>query len=187
MSICQKCGYELGIEEEVCSKCGTKIINPSSQIQLKNDYSSLKNAEIPKANGWGEITQSRGAIIAVIVIALFIDVLNFISLATGSAKWNSIYFGAFLWDIICTIYMLRGKRWARTLMLIRVIIGLVIWSAVSLINNDYFSVFLQIAISVPLILLLTGHTTKLRLWGSVTLFIILFLAAFVLSGLYSQV
>jgi hypothetical protein len=176
MVICTKCGNVLTADERICTKCGTIILASGTSGQgINSSAGTLGTVEGHPDQGWGEISQSHGAVIAAAVIILFNALLSIITSFSGDAGSPGLFIGSFIFDIILSINILRGKHWARTWMLIRAVLGFIIWFIVSLAMKDYASAIIQVGYFTSIILLLTGHTTRLRLWGSVALFIVLFL------------
>ena len=76
-------------------------------------------------------------------------------------------------DLFLAINLLRGKHWAKTWMLIRVILGLLVWGVIALLQKDFGGLVIQVGYCGALLLLLTGTSTRFRLAGSIACFLLL--------------
>jgi hypothetical protein len=179
MSFCIKCGNKIRETDTFCAKCGAEI-----ERHISNDQETYNNTEVEQRNqtndevrGFREIDQSRAAVSVAAGIILFVGFLAVISLASDAVD-PVLTLVSVVFDIFLSIFMLVGKHWARTWILIRAILGLVVFSAIFTLSNDYSSLFMQIGFCVPVIILLTGTSTQFRIWGSVILFIILYFVGY---------
>jgi hypothetical protein len=123
--------------------------------------------------GHGELSQSFSAIVTAIVILFSVDLLNILVLFLGNNKEQS-FPNRFQWfsiviDVILGIYILKGKKWARDWMLIRSILGIVVWGGLLLYRGEIPTLIMNTGVLVALILLLTGTSNRIRTVGSIVL------------------
>lgn len=183
MPFCPKCGNSVNDTESFCQKCGTELVLHNAADQEKAVNAEAKpGVETSDKGRIREISQSRAAISTAVGIILFVDLFAVISLASEGAERPGLIFGSIFFDIFLGIFLLLGKSWARTWMLVRTIIGLVVLSLIYAVSNDFGSVFIQVGFCVAVILLLTGTSTRPRIWGSIALFIVLFLVGIFYSA-----
>jgi hypothetical protein len=147
----------------------------------------IQLAAEPKNNkGYGELKQSRAAIIAAVIVLFIVHVLDIISIflinnnqQTGVFPKESQIIGASLIDIFLSIHLLRGKRWARTWMLVRLTAGIILWGIILIAQKDYGGLFVNTGILIALIILLTGRSTRIRTTLGVTVSIVAFIGGVV--------
>jgi hypothetical protein len=161
--------------DKFCYKCGTELTLNSltNQETVSKTEATERNEGSDKGRGWREISQSRAALLTAIGIALFVDLLMIIGWASDGVGRPGQVFGSVIVDIFLGIFLLIGKRWARTWMLFRSIVGLIVGSIIYTLVNDFAALFVQIGFCVAVILLLTGTSTRLRIWVSIALFVVL--------------
>jgi len=183
MPFCPKCGNEVMDTDEFCSKCGTELTlhSPTNQEMVSKTEVPEHSESSDKERGRREISQSRAAVLTAVGIIFFADLLAIIFLASGGIDRPGLVLGSTFFDIFLGIFILKGKGWARTWMLVRLIVGLVVFSIVYTLANDFASVLVQIGFCVAVILLLTGTSTRFRLIGSVALFVVATLVGMIWS------
>ncbi len=135
-----------------------------------------------------EFSQSRTAIIIAIGIIFVLDLLNIILTALPGEIPDGAYLSspfalafAVIFDIFLCINILRGKNWARIWMLVRIVVGMVIFGGITLIQGNIGEVTITIGLSLTLILLLTGTSTRLRIIGSIVLAVLAILGGLILT------
>ena len=185
MSYCSKCGNKVSDSDIYCYKCGISLVRDVSNNQQPDTVPEPIKETITLGQGNEEtklkkrgIRQSQGALVAVAAIIFTGDLLALISLMLGFIEFNPLDAWAFILDIFLGIFLLLGKKWARNWMLVRFIIGLIIWSLIYAVTGSFAEFLGQVGYCVAGILLLTGRSTALRIWGSVILYLFLFGAGF---------
>lgn len=140
-----------------------------------------QDEEMGRAKGWRELSQSRVAVWSAvgIIFAVNIYIIAFSLLAHEMPQAQ--VFGTTInlivpiaIDLFLGINLLRGKRWARTWMLIRLVLGLLIWGIIALIQQDFGGLVMQAGVCGALLLLLTGTSTRIRVVGGVAFFLAFF-------------
>jgi hypothetical protein len=183
MPFCSNCGKEVLNVAKFCYACGADLTTNPPVNPDTNNKTPQSSAVVPlqKKQGFGQINQSRAAVYTAIGIIFLIDILSIVSLITEGADRPGTLIGTIIFDVLLGIFLFIGKKWSRTWMLIRSVIGLVVWSIVYTANGDFSSVIIQIGYCVSVILLLTGRSTGLRIGGSIALFLISFLISMFLT------
>ena len=136
--------------------------------------------ETTKEEGYGELSQSRDAVWTAVGIIFFIDLLNIVLSIIFSVIVALDIVPAVI-DLYLGINLLRGKRSARTWMLIRVVLGLLVWGILAIFQKDFGGLIMQAGFCGAILLLLTGISTRNRILGGIALFVIPFIAGLVLS------
>ena len=136
--------------------------------------------ETTKEEGYGELSQSRDAVWTAVGIIFFIDLLNIVlSIIFSVIVAQDII--PIVIDLYLGINLLRGKRSARTWMLIRVVLGLLVWGILAIFQKDFGGLIMQVGFCGAILVLLTGISTRNRILGGIALFVIPFIAGLVLS------
>ena len=146
-------------------------------LRGKKVFATISSAQ----KGWRELSQSRAAVWAVVGIIFFnaivviVDAVIYREMPRAQVFGTNVSMvGAFAVDLFLAINLLRGKHWARTWMLIRLILGLLAWGVIDIIQADFGSLILQIGYCGALLLLITGTSTTKRMAGSIALYIVLY-------------
>lgn len=141
----------------------------------KPDYNNVHNTDSRR----NQLSQSRSAVLSFVIILFVIYLLSIIgTIIAGEAAESGFFIStpilifSFILDVFLSINLLRGKKWARTWLLIRLFLGTIVFGGLSLFQGDYGSLILNTGVNLALILLLTGISTRLRIVGSVSLAII---------------
>ena len=127
---------------------------------------------------YGQLSQRRSAILSAVIIIFILDLLVILSLVLVGETSEvqvprpSLLISSIVIDLFLGINLLRGKSWARTWMLIRLVGGIILWGGFLVVQGDFGSVILNTGVLLALILLLTGVSTRLRLVGSVALAVV---------------
>lgn len=152
----------------------------SSEIKNNEEGNNVKRH--------GELSQGHSAVLAAVIIIFIIDLLGiiftfFAGEEPGTRVFPSNYHLAFsvIIDIFLGINLLRGRRWARTWMLVRLVLGIVVWGIVFAVQGDSGSLLLNTGVLIALILLLTGTSTRLRLAGGILFAVVAFIGGMILS------
>lgn len=136
--------------------------------------------ETTKEEGYGELSQSRDAVWTAVGIIFFIDLLNIV-LSIIFSVIVALDIVPIVIDLYLGINLLRGKRSARTWMLIRVVLGLLVWGILAIFQKDFGGLIMQVGFCGAILVLLTGISTRNRILGGIALFVIPFIAGLVLS------
>jgi hypothetical protein len=137
--------------------------------------------------GYIEFSQSRSAIFIALSIILLLDLIGIIvtlTEASSDATFFSSPFtlvGSIILDIFLGVKILQGKNWARMWMLIRIVAGMVIFGGIALIQGNFGELTITTGLSLTLILLLTGTSTRLRIAGSIVLGALAILGGIILT------
>ena len=134
-----------------------------------------------RERGWGDLDQSGAAVWTAAGIIIAVDLLTIgLAIAAREAPSEEVA-GALVSqvpqiaiDLFLAVNLLRGKRWARTVTLVRVVLGLLVWGALYGIEQDFTSLVMQAGFYGALILLLTGTSTRNRIGGAVALLSVTF-------------
>lgn len=148
--------------------------NPSGQPSFNPVEREIILGVNPNKGGFGEFSQSRTAIITAVVIIFITDLFSIISLQLfseiggGTPSTPSILASTAI-DIFLGIHILRGKRWAKTWMVVRMIAGIVVWGIVYTVQNDFASVILNTGVLMAIVLLLTLPSKRITILGGIVL------------------
>ena len=141
----------------------------------KPDYNNVHNTDSRR----NQLSQSRSAVLSFVIILFVIYLLSIIvTIIAGEAAESGFFIStpilmfSFMLDVFLSINLLRGKKWARTWLLIRLFLGTIVFGGLSLFQGDYGSLILNTGVNLALILLLTGVSTRPRIIGSVSLAIV---------------
>ena len=137
--------------------------------------------------GRGELSQSRSAVWSAVALILFVDVLYVVLWMTSLVSLDGKAIVPMAIDLLLGIALLRGRRGARIWMLIRVVLGLVVFGIMWGIQGDYSSVAMQAGYSLAIIVLLTGSGTRARIASGVTVFVVGAVASVVMVAAPSSV
>ena len=145
----------------------------------------LDNSDEKINKGYGQLSQSRSAILSAVVIIFILDILALISIIFPEEDLETrvilrTVMSAVL-DLFLGINLLRGKNWARTWMLVRLVGGIVIFGVASAIQSDFGTLLINTGVLLALILLLTGTSTRLRITGGIALAVIAFIIGMIIS------
>lgn len=150
---------------------------PVGDLQAKGD------AEGSTRIGFGQLSQNRSAILSAVAILLIVDLLDIIftllwgeGLETRLLPTSSQLFISAVIDVFLAINLLRGKTWARAWMLVRLVLGIVVWGGIFAIQRDFGSVLMNTGVLLSLIVLLTGTSNRFRTAGGIAL------ATFAITG-----
>jgi len=156
-----------------------------------NEFRKLlekRAAEIEQRKQYGQLSQGRSAIVSAVIILFIVDVLAVLLLvwvrgtsATYVFRITDPAILSIAIDLFLGINLLRGKSWARTWMLIRVVVGLLIFGGMAMAQQDYPTLVIQGGYCVALLILLTGITTRFRLTSGISLFVVSFVTGLVLA------
>jgi hypothetical protein len=123
-----------------------------------------------------QIFQSSSAIIAsvVIIAASYFFAILFSALpgVESQAPIQFLIFPSAIIDLFICINLLSGKYWARTWMLVRLIVGCILWGGIYSLQGNLGGLILALGEAIPPILLLTGISTRVRVIGSISLAIV---------------
>lgn len=144
------------------------------------------STENDKPSGYGELKQSKAAVWSAVIIIILNDISTVVSylIAPDSSDitiFDNPFLSGFsiLIDIYLVVNLLRGKSWARRWMLIRIVIGFIVFGIVYLVGGDYPSLVIIAGGYSALILLLTGTGTLKRIVASVMLLVGTLIGGFV--------
>jgi len=129
--------------------------------------------EMTKEEGYGELSQSRVAVWSAVGIIFFIDLLNIVLSIISSVMLDAADIIPIVIDLYLGINLLRGKRSARKWMLIRAVLGLLVWGIMAIFQQDYTSLIMQAGFCGAIIILLTGISTRNRIVGGIACFLVL--------------
>jgi tetratricopeptide (TPR) repeat protein len=132
------------------------------------DFSSSDKPETDRAR--------RVAWRAAGVLTLLNSLLNVIAMVVAPEKISLItLIPATVVDIILAVALWRDKKWARDWMIFRLIVGMILWSAVNYRSGGWVSVVATILLIGPLLLILLGRPRNRRTVVGVVLFSLVFL------------
>ena len=163
---CPKCSAENLSWQERCQSCGARL---------------HEEDEVSNMLHWGELAQSRVAVWTAVGIIFFIDLLNIVLSIILSIMPGALEISSIVIDLYLGINLLRGKRWARKWMLIRVVLGLLVWGILAIFQKDFGGLIMQAGFCGAILLLLTGISTRNRILEGIALFVIFFITGLVLS------
>jgi hypothetical protein len=160
----------------------------SNQEPLNQESGSLETMELVNKKRFGQLSQSRSAILSTVIILFIVDLFGLVSIfSTGTATdvksfpsgYQIILSTAI--DVFLGINLLRGKSWARAWMLVRSIAGIVVWGIVYTIQGEYGSLILNTGVLWALIILLTGYTNLFRIVAGIALAVITVISGMIVS------
>ncbi len=129
--------------------------------------------EMTKEEGYGELSQSRVAVWSAVGVIFFIDLLNIVLSIISSVMLDAADIIPIVIDLYLGINLLRGKRSARKWLLIRVVLGLLVWGIMAIFQQDYVGLIMQAGFCGAIIILLTGISTRNRIVGGIACFLVL--------------
>lgn len=181
MPFCHKCGSEVKDTDSICSTCGADLSDKQMDNNIVSGSPSVQPDELDLnvRRSW-EITQSRGAIWAALGILLFVDILTVVLWALEGVDRPNLVIGSIVIDVFLGIFLLLGKNWARVWMLVRIVLGLLVWGGVYIFQGDYGGLLLNTGVLVALLILLTGNSTQFRIVGSIILAAVAFIGGIVI-------
>ena len=147
----------------------------------KQDGPIIGDGEKNEVEGYGDLSQSRAAIWCAVGIIFLVDVLNIVLTFVLDASTDVYVIASTVIDVLLGVNLLRGKRWARTWILIRVVLGLLVFGGMAIAQQDYGALVIQAGYCGALLILLTGITTRIRLSSGVTLFVVSLIAGMILA------
>lgn len=174
---CRRCGQEHNTKEVFCPYCGEPT--GASGAGLHQTSFEIKDSALSGQQTDWEIAQTPGTvwtsallIVAFDLLAIFSDIFVgdptreiFPELGLGLPAILAI-------DIFLGINLLRGKPWARTLLLIRLWLGLLVWSIFLVFIGHIGESVVQAGVSIGLLLFLTGFSSAGRTaWGLAFIFV----------------
>jgi len=134
-----------------------------------------------EVEGYGDLSQSRAAIWCAVGIIFLVDVLNIVLMLVLDASMDVYVITSTFIDILLGVNLLRGKRWARTWILIRVVLGLLVFGGMAIAQQDYGALVIQAGYCGAFLILLTGITTRTKITSGVTLFVVSLIAGMILA------
>jgi hypothetical protein len=159
----------------------------SSRQELNSSTEVSQVTALPPRKSFGQLSQGRSAIVSAVIIMLITDLFGLLStflvdnLETSAFLTSVQVVISTIIDVFLAINILRGKSWARTWMLIRFAIGIVLWGIVFVVQGDLASLIINTGILLALIILLTGTSTRFRLIGGIALAIVALIGGLVFS------
>lgn len=146
--------------------------------------------ETTKEEGYGELSQSRTAVWIAVGIIFLVNIANIVFSVLARETPHAEVFGTnvslvvpIAIDLFLGINLLRGKQWARKWMLVRVVLGLLVWGIITILEKDFGGLVMQVGFCGALVLLLTGTSIHIRLAGSVGLFVLSFVGGLVWAAI----
>lgn len=146
----------------------------ASGLQMKGEKVSEEK------EGWGELDQSRGAVWIAVGIIFLVNIANIVFSILARETPHAEVFGTnvslivpIAIDLFLGINLLRGKQWARKWMLVRVVLGLVVWGIITIIEKDFGGLVMQAGFCGAIIILLTGISARNRILGGIACFVLL--------------
>jgi predicted Zn finger-like uncharacterized protein len=194
---CPKCG-SINIMGDECLDCGifiSKYIKLQQQATEKQQQKSMSipaesssqlSAQTPLLEtksylGSGsEIFQSRAAIICAALLLFITAMLNLVG-AEGDTESISAVIVPSVIDIGIAFGLLMNAKTARDWALIRAVLGMLVWGGIALYHTDYTLLFAQIAVSISIIVLLTGLGSTIRIAAGIGIYAIGILAVFIME------
>lgn len=171
---------------------GKEMTNEDPSKQNMNILQDThQEPDLPEGIGNKQITQSRGAIITAVVVLLLIDILgivltfipgNELETETYSGNYRNIF--SFIVDLFLGINILNGKRWAKTILLIRLTIGVIIWGIISIATSDFGTLILNTGVILAIILLLTGNSSRIRISTGIAITIVAIISGIMVALLF---
>jgi len=137
--------------------------------------------EVEQRRAYGELSQSRAAIWVAVGIIFLVDTFAIVLTFALDASMDVFTIASTAIDVLLGIGLLMGKSWARTWMLIRVVLGLLIFGGMAIYQQDYGTATIQGGYCVALLILLTGTGTRTRITSGITLFVVSFVTGMVLA------
>jgi len=171
-------------EEVACTECGT--VQPADRKACENCYFPLARRPVPVqdaeeapdpgpttrpegvvahsnlAAGYGDLQQCAPTVFTAAALLFTTAIINLWSVAFLASIAGPSALVTALIDIGLGIGLLKGSRTARTWILVRAVIGGILWGIVSLGTGDIASFMFQEMYSVSLIVLLVGHGSLLK-------------------------
>lgn len=140
-----------------------------------------------KKGGW-DLSQSRAAVWSTIGIIFAVDICIIVfalwARQEATARWVTLTHGTLITqlvfiaiDLFLSISLLQGKGWARTWVMVRVVVGLLALGIIPLTQQIYRDLLILVGGCAAPILLLTGTSTRNRVAGSIALFVLFLLGA----------
>lgn len=137
-----------------------RIIPPVSNLFRKLS----KEKKSPNAKGQLEYdnTVTTGQKIAGAVF-LFNAVFAVLNLIFNFNIFALIFLIPIFFDLVIGITFLTGLNWFLKFAVVRVVLGLFVWTGISINNLDYFSAIMQVVFSASLLLYMIGDAAKKRI------------------------
>lgn len=157
MPRCNNCEQEIERDSATCPHCG------ADQVDRAKDP-----ADLPAPLG---VRIAGGVLIAnaiLVLIGSFIDIEHV-------APINPI--GAAVMDIVLGIALVRGARKVVVWVIVRVILGLLLFSGLAIAARDWGSFWTQIVLSLGILLLLVGKASRPRIIAGAALLSLYMVAA----------
>lgn len=194
---CPKCG-SINVRGEECLDCGifiSKYIKLRQQTTEKRQQKSFYTPAEPSGQlsaqtplletksylGSGsEILQSRPAILTAALLLFLTAMLNLIG-AEGDTQSIGTTIVPSIIDIGVALGLLMNVKTFRDLALIREALGILVWGGVALYRSDYALLFAQIAVSISIIVLLTGLGSTIRIAAGIGIYAIAILVLFIMG------
>jgi hypothetical protein len=139
-------------------------------------------------SGNSQLSQNRSAVFATVIILFSADLLNILfaiiqrnNSNTQILPTNPQIVISIIIDVILGINLLRGKSWARTWIIIRSALGIVIWGAILAVQGEFGAAIMNTGVLLALILLVSGTSNPIKIGGSVALAIIATIGGMIFS------
>lgn len=126
-----------------------------------------------RSTGYRGLAQSKTAIFSAVGMILGLDIITLVFAAILS---DTLQFDispvSLIFDLLLIIFLLRGKNWARIWILVRLVIGLIFFGIQYIGDANYWGLFMYVGITITLLILLTGSSTRRRIILGLSIFII---------------
>lgn len=149
-----------------------------SPDQARQEVESSKPIEVP--TGWGDLSQGRAVVWTAAGVIFLADLLMIVLLLVGEVGFGAREIGTLVIDVFLGLNLLRGKRWARTWILVRVVLGLIVYGIILGSQQDYGGLAVQAGYCVTMLLLLIGTGGRKRAVAGITVFIVSLAVGFTL-------
>jgi len=149
-------------ESEIRSTPSSETSEPTPQTKYTD-----------KSTGYKGLAQSKTAIFGAVGIILGLDILTLVLAAviSDTTQFDISPF-SLIFDLFLIIFLLRGKNWARVWILVRAVLGLIIYGIISIMDANYVAILIYTGITVTLFILLTGTSARRRIILGFSVFII---------------
>jgi hypothetical protein len=143
MRSCKNCEQEIEADSATCPHCGADQVDCTTE-----------SADLPAPVGARIVGGVLIANAILVLIGSIIDIENV-------APINPI--GAAVMDIVLGIALVRGSRKIVVWVIVRVILGLLLFSGLAIASSDWASFWIQIVLSSGVLLLLVGNASRPRI------------------------
>jgi hypothetical protein len=157
MRSCKNCEQEIEADSATCPHCGAEQVDRSTE-----------SADLPAPLG---ARIAGGVLIANAILVLIESVMDIEKVA----PINPI--GAAVMDVVLGIALVRGSRRVVIWVIVRVILGVLLFSGLAIASSDWVSFWIQIVLSSGVLLLLVGNASRPRIIAAAALLSLYMVAA----------